>query len=372
MSSDGASDSSEERIDTDTTPEGGTAAGEAWVGSDATFHTYTEGGFEHKSEIAIAIAVDDRDQFNTRYRSIIEEKASEYDSSPKRPVLKSHEVREMASEWEYDEVITDVVEELLNIDSLENIHVTVTNITNQMVVAYQEDGGPLEQISRDDLHGELTNYYHLIAIWDYLDEYRDAPWGTDNVLLDDFEGKDNLPWRRTGIISDELHVIPQGDATYPLLSLADLTMDYVKENVDEWTEDDIRDTLISATPDDSAFVNAKGFHTPQEVSDLVPLARRNINRSKHYPHPIVFIDRGGIGRDELTNYEIYHSIAEYVYEESGCMKFFSRTEDGSVVEPEDYIVCLDESDVEKYKKYEQYNHSDEMVLTPSQALQKFH
>jgi len=371
MSTDKDIDGSEDE-EPENTPEEGTATGEAWVGSDATFHTYSEDGFRNKSEIAIAIAVDDRDQFNTRYRSIIEEKAGEYGSSLKRPVLKSHEVREMASEWDYDGVISDVVGDLLNIDNIANIHVTVTNITNQMVAAYQEGDGPLEQISRDELHGELTNYYHLIAIWDYLDEYRDAPWGTDNVLLDDFEGKDNLPWRRTGIISDELHVIPQGDATYPLLSLADLTMDYVKGKVEEWTAAEIRDALISATPDDTAYVNTKGFHTPDEVSDLVPLARRNINRSKHYPHPIVFIDRGGIGKDELANYEIYHVIAEYVYEESGCMKFFSETEDGEVVEPEDYIVCLDETDTHKYEKFEKYNNSDEIVLMPDEALEKFH
>lgn len=353
------------------TPEDESTTGEAWVGSDATFHTYSEGGFEHNSEIAIAIAVDDRDQFNTRYRSIIETKAGEYNSPLKRPVLKSHEVREMASEWEYDDVITNVVEDLLDIDNILNIHVTVTNITNQMVTAYEQGRGPPEQISRDRLHGELRNYYHLIAIWDYLDEYRDAPWGTDNVLLDDFEGKDNNPWRRTGKISDSLHVIPQGDVTYPLLSLADLTMDYVKEKTEEWTASAIRDTLISATPDDTAYVNTKGFHTPEDVSDLVPIARRNINRSRHYPHPIVFIDRGGIDRDELTNYELYHTIAEYVYEESGCMKYFSETEDGNIVEPEDYIVCLDESDTHKYKKFERYNNSDEIVLTPSDAFDEF-
>lgn len=297
--------------------------------------------------------------------------ADEYGYSPKRPVLKSHEIREIASEWEYDDILTDFVEELLNIDTILNIHVTITTITNQMVEAYEEGGGPREQISREDLHGELTNYYHLIAIWDYLDEYRDAPWGTANVLLDDFEGKDNKPWRRTGKISDDLHVIPQGDATYPLLSLADLTMDYVKENVDEWSEEAIENTLIEATPNDSAYVNTKGIHTPDEISEIVPIARRNIDRSKHYPHPIVFIDRSGVNREELTNYELYHTILEYVYNNSGCMKFFSQSEDCDVVEPEDFIVCLDGSNKTKHEKYEVYNNTDNIVLTPEEAFEQF-
>jgi hypothetical protein len=96
MSSEDNTEGNEE--ESETAPEGENGTGEAWVGSDATFHTYSEGGLRNKSEIAIAIAVDNRDEFNARYRRIIEEKAEQYDSSLKRPVLKSHEVREMASE----------------------------------------------------------------------------------------------------------------------------------------------------------------------------------------------------------------------------------------------------------------------------------
>jgi hypothetical protein len=316
----------------------------------------------------LAIAVDDREEFNTKYRSVIEEKAQKYGFSPKRPVLKTHTIRDNASEWEYDKILSDFVEELLQIENIENIHSIITTITNQMVKTYDESRGPHELLSRDQLHGELTNYYHLIAVWDYLEEYRDAPWGTADVLLDDFEGKDNYPWRRTGKISDELHVIPRGDYTYPLLSLADLTMDYIKENVDEWTEEEIKNVLIEVTPGDSAFVNVKGMHTPEEVEDLVPTAKRNIKRSKHYPHPIVFIDRGRVGKEELMEFDIYHVISEFVYENSGCMKFFSETEDGSVVQKDDYIVCLDESDTSKYEKYEEYNNSANIVLTPEEVF----
>lgn len=372
MSGDGTKDSASGAMpDDEDISDSATGANEAWVGSDATSHEFYESGFRNKSEIGIAIAVENRNKFNTKYRGIIEEKANEYGFSPKRPVLKSHGIRNNASEWEYGEIISDFVEELLEIDSITNIHATITTITNQMVVAFKEGGGPLEQISRDELHGELANYYHLITIWDYLDEYRDAPWGTANVLLDDFEGKDNKPWRRTGVISDDLYVIPQGDATYPLLSLADLTMEYVKENVDDWTEDDIRSTLIDATPEDTAYVNVKGLHTPQEVDEMVPIARRNINRAKHYPHPIVFIDRAGLDREKFTNYKLYHTIAEYVYKNSGCMKYFSDTEDGEIVDPDDFIVCLDEDDAEKYRDFESLNDSSDIVLTPDEAFEQF-
>ena len=52
------------------------------------------------------------------------------------------------------------------------------------------------------------------------------------------------------------------------------------------------------------------------------------------------------------------------------MKFFSRTEDGAVVQSGDYIVCLDDSDVQKYDEFNTYNNSEDMVLTPDQVFEK--
>ena len=339
--------------------------GQAWVGSDATSHTFERDGFKNKSEIALAVAVDDREEFNTKYRNVIEEKSQSYGFSPRRPVLKTHTIRENASEWDREGILSDFVESLLDVDNILNIHVTITTITNQMIESYSEGGGPREHLAGDDLHNEISNYYHLISIWDYLEEYRDAPWGTDKVLLDDFEGKDNYPWRQIGKISADLNVIPRGDYTYPILSLADLTMDYIKGSVSEWDEDEIEATLIDATPEDSAFVNTKGIHTPEELEEITPTNRRNIKRSKHYPHPIVFISRGGISKSDLMNYDIYHEISEFVYNKEGCMKFFNPSEDKSVLTSEDYLVCLGESHPDDYEYYNKYNNAgNDIILTP--------
>jgi hypothetical protein len=343
--------------------------GQAWVGSDSTSHTFERNGFRNKSEIALAVAVDDRGDFNTKYRNVIEEKSQSYGFSPKRPVLKTHTIHDNASEWDHDNILSDFVESLLEIDNILNIHVTITTITNQMIESYSEGGGPREHLAGDDLHNEIRNYYHLISIWDYLEEYRDAPWGTDKVLVDDFEGKDNYPWRQTGKISADLNVIPRGDYTYPILSLADLTMDYIKENVDEWSEDEIAATLIDATPEDSAFVNTKGIHTPEELEEITPIARRRIKRSKHYPHPIVFISRGGIPKSDLMNYDIYHEMAEFVYENDGCMKFFNPSEDEEVLTSEDYLVCLGDSHPNEHQYYNDYNNTeDDIVLTAEEVF----
>lgn len=345
---------------------------QAWVASDATSNEYTNNGFENKSEISIAIAVDDRDQFNSRYKNKIEEKASLYGFSPRRPVLKTHEIRDEAAEWQYDGILTDFVEDLLKIQNVLNIHVSITNITNQMIESYTDGSGPNEQLSRSNLHNEIINYYHVVSVWDYLEQYRDAPWGTTNVLLDDFEGKDNYPWRRVGEMSNQLNVVPQGDSTYPILSLADLTMDYLKENTDSWEKKEIKKTLIDVTPDDSAFVSVTGIHTPEELEKLVPTARRNIDRSQHYPHPIVFIDRGGVKRKELSNYEIYHTVADFVHSERGCMKYFNESEDNSILRSEDFILCLGSASTDEYSQFERYNNSDgDIVLSPEDAFERF-
>lgn len=344
----------------------------SWIGSDATSHRVTnDDGFECSSLIALAIAVDDRSEFNTKYREILNRESEEYDILIKRPVLKTHELEDSSTEWQYDSITTDFVAELLEIDCISNIHIIITTLVRQTAPAYEETEDGKAYLGPQKIEDKITSYYNLISVWDYMDEYSDAPWGTTNVLLDDFGGKDNIPWRRLGKGSDELRVIPQGDNTYPILSLADLTMDYIKDNVDEWSEEEIQTELEGVTPDDSAFVNTKSLDSEQEIEEIVPISRHSIERSHHYPHPIICISRGNISKNRLKRYDIFHEASEYAYENSGCVKFFDEGEDRHLLGNEDYIVCIDDK-TENYEKYTRLNNDNApMVVSVADAFDEF-
>lgn len=335
--------------------ESGSESADSWIGSDATSHQITdEDGFDVTSLIAIAIAVENRSEFNRQYREVLARKSEEYGISIKRPVLKTHELWEGSTEWDYENIVSDFVGELLEIDCISNIHITITTLDRQTAPAYQQQPNSKKYLGPKEIENEISNYYNLISVWDYLDEYSDAPWGTTNVLLDDFEGKDNEPWRRIGRISNKLMIIPQGDYTYPILSLADLTMDYIKGNIETWSEESIQAELEDVTPDDSAFVNTKSLSSQSDIEKLTPISRRNIERKHHYPHPTIFIDRNGIDREKLRRFDIYHTISDYAYDNSGCIKYFNEHSDGGIIRDGDYIVCLGD-DTSEYSNYKNLN-----------------
>ena len=244
------------------------------------------------------------------------------------------------------------MESLFELDTIANIHFTETTFGQEgdsVVPAYTETDNP-DVLGPHNLRDKINSYYNLVPVWDYLRVHGGKPFAHQNVMVDDFGGKESDIWLFVGEQSEQLKVIPKGDHVYPLLSLADLTMKYVKQEVPEWNEDAIQDHLEEVTPKDSAFVKARSIDSKEDLKKMAPRSRNPAKTQLHYPHPIVLIDRGRFDQNRVELMNIYDVICEFVREKDGCVKFFVESQDLSQITANDYLVCLDKGS-KYYQKY---------------------
>lgn len=348
-------------------------AEDPWVASDASTHTLHSRKYKPTSLVGVAIAVDSLDEFNRQYTQIISEKNDKYNIDRRRIATKTDDLNKQSAEWILDDAVRDIVESLFELDVIANIHFTETTFGQEddvVVPAYLETDSP-KVLGPDNLRDKINSYYNIVPVWDYLRVHGDKPFAHHNVMVDDFGGKESEIWRYVGRKSDQLKVIPKGDHVYPLLSLADLTMKYVKQEVPEWNEDAIQNHLEDVTPKNSAFVEARSIDTREDLEQMAPKSRNPAKTSLHYPHPIVLIDRGQFDQDRVELMKIYDVICEYVRAADGCVKFFVESQDLAQMTEEDYLVCLDQGS----KYYNKYNNLENNisfdVIGPEETISNF-
>lgn len=343
-----------------------------WVASDATSHVLEDQPFNPTSLVSVAVAVENRDEFDSSYRRIVSSVCEENDIPFERPVIKNREINTHLGEWERRDVRKELVEELLEIDTLKNIHFTETTLGqpgDQVVPIFQTDDDAHRLASPQEVREKVEPYYNLVSIWNYFNEIENR-FQQQNVLIDDFSGEDSLVWRAVGSESNKLSVVPKGDRIYPLLSLADFTMEYVKQQVNNWSDDDILDLLVDVTPGDSAFVKTNSLDKHSDLKRMVPLSEKPADTESYYPHPIVFLQSGGWHKREVESLDLYDLACEFACQEGGCVKFLDERNDRDYFAEGDMIVCMDES--EDLGRYNSLNHEREVeVISPKDAMDMF-
>lgn len=331
---------------------------DGWVASDATSHVLTDEPFTPTSLVSVAIAVDDRDEFDSQYRSIVRSKCREYGIPFERPVIKNTVINKYVAEWEREEARRDIVETLLlDIDVLSNVHFTETTLGergDEVVPAYPTEPNERRLMSPEELRNHISPYYNLVSIWDYFERI-DEEFQHRNVMIDDFDGKESHLWRDVGRKSNEFRVVPKGDRIYPLLSLADLTMEYIKQEVDYWSDDEIFDHLVEVAPGDEAYVKSHSLDSTEALQKMAPLSHRPADTAVHYPHPVVFVDTGQWEQADIETLDIYDVLCEYASREGGCLKFIDEHTDRDYMQESDIIVCVDEANTDRYERYSVLN-----------------
>jgi len=203
-----------------------------WVASDSTPNNFGDKQGE-TSLVSVAIAVEDMDEFETSYFEKVEQVLGDDNLNP-FPIVKGSQFNRTVADSHRKSKRGELVEELLSIPSVETIHVTETYIEPRWIELFTEDDtkDTSRLSSKQFKKQKLSQYYNLVAIWKYLtygeSRATDTRW---NVLTDSFSGKRTPLWEEIGELSDELRVIPYGDKTYPLLSMSDLLLTYLKEEV---------------------------------------------------------------------------------------------------------------------------------------------
>lgn len=313
---------------------------------------------------AVAVAVDDIEKFNEEYFEIIKEKSTEYGIQTQHPLIKDEDITRWVTDWEREDARQDIVTELLSIETIREIQFVETSLPPMWITIFgdnEEDKTRLD--SQEFMNKYLEKYYNIIAVWEYLRKKKIRPehlphrnWPIHkNVLTDDFGGHISEAWLDVGELANEIRVIPHGDKTYPLLSLADLIMDMVKQQVDEWDEQEIYEFLKEVTPEDSAYVDSRAIDHGADLEKMVPHTTDSIRTILHYPSPRIYIETGdSLNSKKTKSLDIFDHACKFAQANKGSVKFFNEPHDRDFISKEDYLIVLDD-DIEGIHHYEELN-----------------
>lgn len=332
------------------------------MASDTTDYRFTDRRPDWVSLVSVAIAVDDIEEFNKEYKRIIADKSERYGIPLKDLVIKNQDVSKWVSEWKQEEARNDIITTLLQIDTISNIQLTETSLEPQWITLFNSESRKSEQVEAHHfVNHTLKQYYNLTSIWIYLRENDEMPWGHRNVMTDQFNGKITKMWNEVCERSDNIHIVPHGDQTYPLLSLADLTMNFVRQEVDEWKIDKIHRELEDNTPSNSAYVESRTIEGGDDLKSVIPYTTSEIRTRIHYPHPVIYIDTTDVDNDVVRNSDIYASACKVARQQGGSVKFFDRGSDEGYLHPDDYLICLN-NNTSKFNDYIRLNNEKSITI----------
>ncbi|QRY21734.1 hypothetical protein JT689_01630 (plasmid) [Halobacterium sp. GSL-19] len=355
---------------------------DGWVASDATKYKFHDQRPNWISLAAVAVAVDDIEEFNEEYFDIIKKKSEKYGIQTQHPIIKDEDITRWVTDWERSKARREIVTELFAIDTLREIQFVETSLSPQWVTIFEENEDNKKRVnSQKFMNNYLEKYYNVVAIWEYLRKKKTRPehlpfqqWPIHkNVMTDDFGGQISETWLDVGDLADQIEVIPQGDKTYPLLSLADLTMDMVKQQVENWDVQEIYELLKEITPEESAWVDSKAISHGDDLQKMVPHTTDSIRSIQHYPSPTVYLDSGNRFKSKkVKSLDFFDDACKYAQENGGCVKFFNESHDRDFMSSSDILVALDESKLSNLRDYEEMNDKKSVtVLTQKEASERF-
>jgi len=322
------------------------------IAADATKNEFHEQHPHGVNVVSVAVAVDDHAEFNEEYFNIIKEKIDLYDIKLPHPILKSKDISRYIPTWQVEEAKKDIVLDLLSIDVLDTIYVTETYLTPKWIELYSEQEDSFRRmISHDFVKEILFQYYDIASIWKYLERYQGGDETHYNVMTDYFSGQVFRAYQEVGEWADDFLIIPQGDQTYPVLSMADLVTGLLKQEVYPLRKDEIEDYIKDETP---GYVVADSVYEGDDLERLVPHVKDGIRTDLNLPDPTIYIARGDVPKDRVTSLDVFHHACIYAQTQNGCVKFFEENNDRHHFSGEDILVCID-GNIEKYTDYERLN-----------------
>jgi hypothetical protein len=298
------------------------------VASDSVVNRFHNKRPDGMSLVSVAVAVDDISAFNAEYTAVVKEFADKLDIRTPHPILKNQDITRWLPNWAQESARRDIVEEILDIGSIETIQITETSLKTQWIELYSNDEGESKRMNSDDfMNNVLSSYYNVVSIWKYLKNGTGRGRSTENryyIMTDDFSGKVFPAWEEVGQNADSLQVVPQGDVTYPLLATADLVMGLLKQEVYPLFAQNIYEHLKDRTV---GYVDSDNIDD-DEIDDLIPHKKKSIRNELHYPSPTIYVDRAGMPKDKLTSLDLFEHACRYAMEKDGCVKFFEENQAG--------------------------------------------
>ncbi|CQR53865.1 hypothetical protein [Haloferax massiliensis] len=322
------------------------------IAADATKNEFHKQHPHGVNVVSVAIAVGDHQKFNEKYFEIIKEKIEKYDIKLPHPILKSKDISRHIPTWQTEEARKDIVFELLSIDVLDTIYVTETYLKPKWIELYSDEEDEFRRMtSHDFVKDILFQYYDIVSIWKYLERYHGGDGTHYNVMTDYFSGQVCRAYQELGELADNFLIVPQGDQTYPVLSMADLVTGLLKQEVYPLRKDEIEEYIKDETP---GYVVADSVYDGKDLERLVPHVTDGIRTDLNLPDPTVYIARGDVPKDRVTSLDMFHHACMYAQIKGGSVKFFEENNDRHHFSGEDILVCVD-GNSEIYADYERLN-----------------
>lgn len=322
------------------------------IASDATkndFHDQHPNGF---SAISVAIAIENREEFNDNYFDIISDKIQEYDIKSPVPIIKDKYINRYVPLWKQEEARRDIVLELLSLDQLDTIYVTETYLQPSWIELYeQEEDKFRREISYEFVEDVLFQYYDIISIWKYMERYRGSDPKYEHVMTDDFSGCVSKAYEELGEYVESFEAVPYGDITYPALSMADLVTGLLKQEVYPLRREEIQEYIQDDT---SAYVETESVHN-DDLDKIKPHRTDNVRTDLLRPDPTIHIHCGeSVSKKRLYTLDVFRYASMYAQQQKGCIKLFDESNDSHHFNGDDIIICLD-NDVSQFLDYQELN-----------------
>lgn len=312
------------------------------MASDATKYSLKDRRPDWVSLVSVAVAVKDIKKFNSAYGKTVRQYMQDYDIRRRYPILKSDDIARWADDWVIEDVLRDMVEDLLRIETLDTIQITETSLHSRWVDVFSDDGNSQKTVrSEDFINKYLEPYYNIISVWEYLRKAGTRPRTHRKVLTDDFSGHISPAWLSVGSKAEELRIVPKGDETYALLSMADLLMEYIKQEVDTWGEKEIYEHLKERTHEKGGWIDSDAIDTDEELRMIAPHKHTHINTARYYPSPTIYIDSGSLKSKVVRSLDFYDYALAYARKFDGSVKFLNESQDRDYITSQDYVICLD-------------------------------
>jgi len=188
------------------------------------------------------------------------------------------------------------------------------------------------------------------------------------ILIDDVTGNLTECWKFTAKLYD-LNIVPHGDITYPPISLCDLLVSHMRiEGMADKKEiyNFLKENFPEKTYVTSEFI---GCDHP-EAKAILPKLPYPMRTENHYPHPIVFIEKGDKEKKRLENSLFFRDALKYAESIGGCVLFFDEELHTKILRSNDLFICPDKKSKEKIGEILSLNRGIEIKIYDIETFYK--
>jgi hypothetical protein len=291
--------------------------------------------------LGIGAGVEDYENFKIKYTEIISSLFKKRNMVNKLSIYKSSTLKSIGMDFDFFEEFYRLIKK-----ELSRLYIFLTILRSGTRVKIFPKSEVTEIISIEFMTKHLDSTYPHICAWSMRQEWKNknrqepSKEFEGKILLDDFSGHKTNAWNSISHLVD-LEIFPNGDKVNPLISTADILINYLdlkllNENK-KIGADQIGENLSDFEGDlDIRFIGDKCLW------NIIPLHKGDIIKtSSKLRHPTIFILRGDgkvkVDKKIIEFSPAFSKIIEQSYKNEGCCKFLDLVTDIDAITDKDFI-----------------------------------